>query len=194
VVIGLTGGIGSGKSTVAALLAKRGARIVDTDEVAREVVQPGSPVLDAISYEFGQDVLASNGTLDRTALARIVFADPRKRELLNQLTHPAIRSRTLELIDDPRSDEVVVVVVPLLFETGFDAQCDRTIAVVADPDVRRTRAAARDAVSEESVAARISAQLSDEEYEGRADHIIRNDGDQEHLARQIEKLWPKLTV
>jgi len=193
-IIGLTGGIGSGKSTVAALFAKRGARIVDTDKVAREVVEPGSPVLDAISYEFGQDVLAADGTLDRTALARIVFADPRKRELLNQLTHPAIRSRTLELIDKPRSDEVVVVVVPLLFESGFDAHCDRTIAVVADPDVRRTRAAARDAVSEESVAARISAQLSDEEYERRADHIIRNDGDHEHLSRQVEELWPNLVA
>jgi len=149
-------------------------------------------VLDAISYEFGPDVRAADGTLDRTALGRIVFADPRKRELLNQLTHPAIRARTLELINEPAPDETVVVVVPLLFESGFDGYCDRTVAVVADEDVRRTRAAARDAVSEESVAARISAQLSDEEYARRADHVIRNDGDQEHLVRQVEALWPKL--
>ena len=95
-VIGLTGGIGSGKSTVAALLHARGARVVDTDAVAREVVEPGSPVLDAINYEFGSGVLTPDGRLDRQALARIVFADPRKRELLNQLTHPAIRTRTLD--------------------------------------------------------------------------------------------------
>jgi dephospho-CoA kinase len=191
-VIGLTGGIGSGKSTVAALFAAHGARIVDTDQVAREVVEPGSPVLDAISYEFGTGVLTPDGKLDRAALGRIVFADPRKRELLNQLTHPAIRARALELIGEPRPDEVVVVVVPLLFESGFDEHCERTVAVVADQGVRLTRVAARDAVSEEHVAARISAQLPDDEYERRADHVIRNDGDQGHLRRQVEELWPKL--
>lgn len=191
-VIGLTGGIGSGKSTVAALFAARGARIVDTDAIAHDVVQPGSPVLDAISYEFGTGVLAADGTLDRKALARIVFADPRKRELLNGLTHPAIRARALELIGEPATDELVVVVVPLLFESGFDAHCDKTIAVVADPDVRLTRAATRDAVPEQDVAARISAQLSDDEYAQRADHVIRNDGDQERLRSQVEELWPKL--
>lgn len=191
-VIGLTGGIGSGKSTVAALFAARGARIVDTDAIAHDVVQPGSPVLDAISYEFGTGVLAADGSLDRKALARIVFADPRKRELLNGLTHPAIRARALELIGEPATDEMVVVVVPLLFESGFDAHCDKTIAVVADPDVRLTRAATRDAVPEQDVAARISAQLSDDEYAQRADHVIRNDGDQERLRSQVEELWPKL--
>jgi dephospho-CoA kinase len=188
-VIGLTGGIGSGKSTVAALFAARGARVVDTDAVAREVVELGSPVLDAINYEFGPAVLKPDGQLDREALARIVFADPRKRELLNRLTHPAIRARTLELIGTPPADEIVVVVVPLLFESGFDQHCDRAVAVIADPDVRRTRVAARDAVTEEQVAARIHAQLPDDEYAGRADHVIRNDGDRAHLEQQVDALW-----
>jgi dephospho-CoA kinase len=188
-VIGLTGGIGSGKSTVAALLHARGARVVDTDAVAREVVEPGSPVLDAISYEFGSGVLKPDGRLDREALARIVFADPRSRELLNRLTHPAIRERTLELIGAQPSDEIVVAVVPLLFESGFEQHCDRTIAVIADPDARRTRVAARDNISEEQVAARIHAQLTDDEYARRADHIIRNDGDHAHLERQVDELW-----
>jgi dephospho-CoA kinase len=191
-VIGLTGGIGSGKSTVAALLHTRGARVVDTDAVAREVVEPGSPVLDAINYEFGPGVLTPDGRLDRQALARIVFADPRKRELLNQLTHPAIRTRTLELIGAPPADEIVVVVVPLLFESSFDQHCDRTVAVIADPDTRRTRVAARDAVTEEQAAARIHAQLPDDEYARRADHVIRNDGDRGHLEQQADALWKKL--
>lgn len=191
-VIGLTGGIGSGKSTVAALFAQRGARVVDTDAVAREVVAPGSPVLDAISYEFGTGVIKPDGSLDREALARIVFADPRKRELLNQLTHPAIRERTLELIGAKPPDEIVVVVVPLLFESGFDTHCDRAVAVIADPDTRRTRVAARDGVSEEQVGARMNAQLADEEYARRADHVISNDGDRAHLEQQVDELWHTL--
>lgn len=191
-LIGLTGGIGSGKSTVAALFAQRGAHIVDTDAVARDVVEPGSPVLDAISYEFGTSVIKPDGSLDREALARIVFADPRKRELLNRLTHPAIRARTLELIGAQPSDEIVVVVVPLLFESGFDQHCDRAVAVIADPDTRRARVAARDGVSEEQVAARMNAQLADEEYARRADHVIRNDGDRAHLEQQVDDLWRML--
>jgi dephospho-CoA kinase len=191
-VIGLTGGIGSGKSTAAALLHARGARVIDTDAVAREVVEPGSPVLDAISYEFGPGVLTSDGHLDRQALARIVFADPRKRELLNRLTHPAIRARTLELIGAQTADEMVVVVVPLLFESGFEQHCDRTVALIADPDTRRTRVAARDSLSDEQVAARIHAQLPDDEYARRADHVIRNDGDRAQLERQVDGLWKTL--
>lgn len=191
-VIGLTGGIGSGKSTVAALLHARGARVVDTDAVARDVVEPGSPVLDAINYEFGPSVLAPDGSLDRAALARIVFADPRQRELLNRLTHPAIRERTLELIGTPAPGEIVVVVVPLLFESGFDQHCDRTVAVIADPDARRQRVAARDGVSQEQVAARMHAQLTDDEYARRADHVIRNDGAQARLEEQVDELWKKL--
>jgi dephospho-CoA kinase len=191
-VIGLTGGIGSGKSTVAALLEARGARVIDTDEVAREVAMPGSPVLAAIHYEFGEGVIAPDGSLKRAELARIVFSDPRRRERLNELTHPAIVERTLELVAHQPAEAKVVVVVPLLFESGFDKRCDVTIAIVADPALRRTRVATRDKVSEEHVAARMNAQLADEEYERRADHVIRNDGALEDLERAVDAVWRTL--
>ena len=188
-VIGLTGGIGSGKSSVAALFAARGAAIIDTDAVAREVVEPPSPVLDAIHYEFGGGVITPDGKLDREALARIVFADPRQRELLNRLTHPAIRERTIELMAAQPAGATVVVVVPLLFESEFDKLCDSVVAVVADPDLRRSRVTERDRVKEEAVAARMNAQLADDEYARRAKHVITNDGDLAHLERQVAAIW-----
>ena len=191
-VIGITGGIGSGKSTVAALLAKRGAHIIDTDAIAREVVQPPSPVLDAIAYEFGSEVLAADGSLDRAALARIVFADPRKRERLNELTHPAIRAETLARIAAAPQGALVAVVVPLLFESGFDAHCDAVISVVADPALRAQRAVARDVAAREDIAARMNAQLTDQEYEQRATHVIRNDGDPAQLELEVDSVWRSL--
>ena len=191
-VIGITGGIGSGKSTVAALLAKRGALIIDTDAIARHVVEPPSPVLDAITYEFGSDVLAANGKLDRAALARIIFADPRKRERLNQLTHPAIRAETLARIAEAPKGALVAVVVPLLFESGFDAHCDVVVSVVADPALRAQRAGARDDAAREDIAARMNAQLTDQEYGQRATYVIRNDGDLTQLERQVDSVWRSL--
>lgn len=191
-VIGLTGGIGSGKSSVAAMFAARGAVVIDTDAVAREVVEPPSAVLDAINYEFGSAVMTPDGRLDREALARIVFADPRQRELLNRLIHPAIRERTLELMHAQPADAMLVVVVPLLFESEFDKNCDSVVAVVADPDVRRSRVAQRDQVKEESVSARMSAQLADDEYARRAKHVVKNDGDLAHLEQQVDAIWKDL--
>ncbi|HZV78238.1 MAG TPA: dephospho-CoA kinase [Candidatus Binatus sp.] len=193
-IVGLTGGIGSGKSTVAKLLATRGATVIDTDAIAREVVEPPSAVLDAIRYEFGDAVLAADGYLDRKAMAAIVFADPRKRELLEGLTHPAIRARTIELIDQAPRAAVVVVIVPLLFESGFDALCDTTVAVVAGPEQRLERATERDHATREAVAARMHAQLSDDEYEQRAAHVVHNDGDRAHLERQVDELWRALSA
>lgn len=191
-IVGLTGGIGSGKSTVAAMFADRGAVVIDTDAIAREVVEPPSPVLDAINYEFGTGVITPDGHLDREKMARIVFADPRQRELLNRLTHPAIRERTVELMRAQPPDAMVVVVVPLLFETEFDALCDAVVAVVADPDMRRSRAAQRDKMNEESVAARMSAQLADEEYARRATYVVHNDGDLTNLESQVGAVLSKI--
>jgi len=191
-VIGITGGIGSGKSTVASLLAKRGALVIDTDAIAREVVEPPSPVLDAIVAEFGNAVRSVDGTLDRAALARVVFADPRKRAQLNRLTHPAIRDATLARIAAAPSGAVVAVVVPLLFESGFEAHCDAVIAVTADPALRARRAGARDKTTGEDIAARMSAQLPDREYERRATHVVRNDGDLAQLEAQVDRLWRSL--
>ncbi|MBV8170982.1 MAG: dephospho-CoA kinase [Candidatus Eremiobacteraeota bacterium] len=193
-IVGLTGGIGSGKSTVAQLLAAQGAVIVDTDAVAREVVEPPSAVLDAIRYEFGDTVIGADGKLDRKAVAAIVFADPRKRELLEGLTHPAIRARTLELINAATPGKVIVAIVPLLFESGFDRLCDTTVAVVAGEEQRLARAAERDQAPREAVAARMHAQLSDDEFERLAAYIVRNDGDRAHLERQVDALWQKLSA
>ncbi|MBV8596198.1 MAG: dephospho-CoA kinase, partial [Candidatus Eremiobacteraeota bacterium] len=115
-IIGLTGGIGSGKTTVAALLAQKGAFVIDTDLVARDVVEPASPALAAIRREFGDSVINPDGSLDRAALARIIFHDEGKRAKLNELTHPEILKRVLALISSQPADTVIVAVVPLLFE------------------------------------------------------------------------------
>lgn len=191
-IVGLTGGIGSGKSTVAAMLARRGAVILDTDLIAREVVQPPSPILDALRTEFGESVIAANGKLDREALAAIVFANPERRRRLNELTHPAILERTLALIAEQPPGAVVVVVVPLLFESGFERNCDRVIAVVATADVRLRRIVERDRADAASVRRRMDAQPTDAEYESRAAIVVRNHGDLEALEGEVETAWARL--
>jgi dephospho-CoA kinase len=190
-IIGLTGGIGSGKTTVAALLAQKGAFVIDTDLLAREVVEPG-PVLDAIRREFGDGVIRPEGTLDRPALARIIFADDTKRARLNQLTHPEILKRVLGIIATQPPDAMVVVVVPLLFESGFERSCDQVIVVLAPPEQRRQRLQERDGISGTEVEARMRAQLPDTEHERRAGIIIRNDGNLTALGREVDRAWSKL--
>src|ERR1022692_94071 len=123
-VIGLTGGIGAGKSAVADFFSRRGATIIDTDVIAREVVTPPSPVLDALVAAFGREIIHADGTLDRPALAAAVFGNRDREARLNQITHPAIRERTLALINAQPASANIVVVVPLLFQTGFEAHCD----------------------------------------------------------------------
>ncbi len=191
-IIGLTGGIGAGKSTVASMLAELGAIVVDTDVIAREVVEPPSPVLDAISTEFGPAVIGPGGRLLREALGRIVFADAGKRERLSRLTHPAIRKRTLEAISKHPPSATVVVVVPLLFESGFERNCDAVIAVVADSSIRRERVAARDRLSTDAVDARLRAQLPDDEYERRATIAVHNNGDLDALRRAVAAAWEEI--
>jgi dephospho-CoA kinase len=191
-IIGLTGGIGAGKSTVASMLAELGAIVVDTDVIAREVVEPPSPVLDAISTEFGPAVIGPDGRLLREALGRIVFADAGKRERLSRLTHPAIRKRTLEEISKHPASAKVVVVVPLLFESGFERHCDAVIAVVADAAVRRERVASRDRLTPDEVGARLRAQLPDDEYQRRATIVVHNDGDMDNLRERVAEAWRKV--
>jgi dephospho-CoA kinase len=192
VIIGLTGGIGAGKSTVAAMLAELGASVIDTDAIAREVVQPPSPVLDAIKAEFGPGVINPDGTLKRDELGRLVFADAAKRKRLNELTHPAILKATLERIAAQPREATIVVVVPLLFESGFERNCDAVIAVTAGAAIRRARIAARDGLKPEEIEARLLAQLPDAEYDRRATIAVRNDGDKETLRRQVAQAWEKI--
>jgi dephospho-CoA kinase len=193
-VIGLTGGIGAGKSTVASLFRREGALVIDTDVIARQVVAPPSPVLDALAAEFGKSIIQPDGTLDRRLLGSIVFGDPTRMSRLNAITHPAIRARTLELMEAEPADSTIIVVVPLLFQAGFDKHCDQTISVLATADERRRRLMARDGATAADVDARMAAQLPDEEYERRADLVIRNTGDLNELAREVAAVWSSIKM
>lgn len=191
-IVGLTGGIGSGKTTVAALFGQRGAFVIDTDVIAKEVVASPSPLINSIRREFGDAVVGSDGQIDRPALARIIFGDEQKRNRLNQLMHPEILKRVLSAIGTQPPSAVIVVVVPLLFQSNFQSNCDRVVAVIAQPDLRRQRIAERDGLTGTEIEARMRAQLPEAEYERRADIIVRNDGNLTALGREVDKAWEKL--
>ena len=186
--IGLTGGIGSGKSTVAALLAQRGARVVDADRIAREVVEPGTPGLAAVVAEFGDGVLTSDGALDRPALAAQVFEDPAARARLDAVVHPLVRARAAELVAEAPADAVVVHDVPLLVETGQAASYDLVLVVETDLETRVARLVER-GLSAADARARIAVQATDEQRRAVADVVVRNDGGREALAAQVDRVW-----
>jgi dephospho-CoA kinase len=186
--IGLTGGIGSGKSTVAALLAARGAVVVDADRIAREVVEPGTPGLAAVVTAFGEGVLTPEGSLDRPALAGVVFADPEARARLDGIVHPLVRQRAAELMVGLPEDAVVVQDVPLLVETGQAGAFDLVLVVQADLDTRVERLVAR-GMTEDDARARIAAQATDEQRRAVADVVLDNSGTPEELAAQVERFW-----
>ena len=186
--IGLTGGIGSGKSTVSALLAARGAVIVDADRIAREVVEPGTPGLARIVEAFGEGVLAPDGSLDRAALAAVVFAEPEARRQLDGIVHPLVRARAAELARAAPPDAVVVNDVPLLVETGQASSYDLVLVVEADPATRVSRLVQRGLTAEDA-RARMEAQASDEERRAVADVVLDNSGTPEALAEQVDRFW-----
>jgi dephospho-CoA kinase len=186
--IGLTGGIGSGKSTVSALLAARGAVIIDADRIAREVVEPGTAGLAAVVEAFGDGVLAADGSLDRPALAAVVFADPAARARLDGIVHPLVRDRAVELAVAAPPDAVLVNDVPLLVETGQAGSYDVVLVVEADLAVRLTRLVER-GMTEEDARARIAAQATDEQRRAAADVVLDNSGTREQLAEQVDRFW-----
>jgi dephospho-CoA kinase len=186
--IGLTGGIGSGKSTVAGLLAARGALIVDADRIAREVVEPGTPGLAQVVDAFGDGVLAPDGSLARPALAAIVFSDPEARARLDGIVHPLVRARTAELVAAAPEGSVVVNDVPLLVETGQAGSYDLVLVVEADPGTRVARLVRR-GLTEDDARARIAAQASDEQRRAAADVVLDNSGAPEQLAEQVDRFW-----
>jgi dephospho-CoA kinase len=186
--IGLTGGIGSGKSTVAALLAERGALVVDSDRIAREELAPGSPGLAAVVAEFGTGVLAADGALDRAALAAVVFTDPAARARLDGIVHPRVRARAAELVAAAPADAVVVQDVPLLVETGQAGSYDLVVVVEADVDTRVQRLVGR-GMSADDARARMASQATDEQRRAVADVVLSNDGDRSALAEQVDRLW-----
>ena len=186
--IGLTGGIGSGKSTVAGLLAARGAVVVDADRIAREVVEPGTPGLAAVVEAFGESVLAGDGSLDRPALAAVVFTDPQARARLDAIVHPLVRDRSVELIAAAPSDAVLVNDVPLLVETGQAGTYDLVLVVEADLATRLSRLVER-GLAEEDARARIASQATDEQRRAVADVVLDNSGTREQLAEQVDRFW-----
>jgi dephospho-CoA kinase len=191
--IGLTGGIGSGKSTVSALLAAHGAVIVDADRIAREVVEPGTPGLERITEAFGDGVLEADGSLDRAALAAIVFADPDARRQLDGIVHPLVRARAREMAAAAPPDAVVVHDVPLLVETGQASSYDLVLVVEADPATRVSRLVQRGLTAEDA-RARIEAQASDDQRRAVADVVLHNGGTPEQLAEQVNRFWAERVV
>jgi dephospho-CoA kinase len=190
--VGLTGGIASGKSLVAAELAARGATIIDADVLAREVVEPGTPALAAIIERFGADVV-QDGQLDRARLAQIVFADPLARRDLERIVHPAVRARAVELERAAGDAGVVVHVIPLLVETGQQENFDRVVIVDADHETQVQRLMARNGFTRAEAEARIAAQASREERTLVADVVLDNTGSVTQLREQIDALWAELS-
>lgn len=190
-LIGLTGGIASGKSLVSARFAELGAHIVDADVLAREVVEPGTPALAAIAEHFGRSVIAPDGTLDRPALAAIIFADPAEREKLNAITHPAVWKRAKELFAAAPDNAVVVYDVPLLVEGAKGRQLDFDLVVVvnASTETRLHRLMELRGMTREEAMHRLNSQASDTERLAVADVVINNNGTMEETIDQVDALW-----
>jgi dephospho-CoA kinase len=192
-LVGLTGGIGAGKSTVAGLLRERGAEVVDADAVARAVVEPGRPALAALAEHFGAGILRPDGSLDRAALADLAFVDDESRRALEAITHPAIRAEMERRLAEARDGEIVVVEVQLLVETwaGRIRDYDAVVVVEASPETRIARLVER-GMSADDAARRMAAQATDEERRTIATHVVGNDGDVAALAQQVDEVWADL--
>ena len=193
----MTGGIGSGKSAVAARLAAHGAFVVDADRIAREVVAPGTPGLAAVVAEFGPGVLTPEGALDRAAMASIVFADPARRAALEAIVHPLVGTRSAELLAAAPAGAVVVYDVPLLAESagglGRAGEFDVVVVVEAPLETRVARLVSR-GLGEADARARIGVQATDEQRRAIADHVVVNDGDLAALDAAVDELWAQLTA
>ena len=190
--VGLTGGIGSGKSEVTRLLAARGAVVVDSDVLAREAVAPGTPGLAAVVDEFGAGVLAPDGSLDRPALGRLVFADPARRAALEAIVHPDVRRRSAEIARAAPPGAVVVHDVPLLVEKDLQQYYDLVVVVDVDEDTQVRRLVGQRGMSEADARARVAAQASRERRLEAADLVVANDGDLEALQHRVADLWEEL--
>ncbi len=185
--VALTGGIASGKTTVANLFAALGVTIVDTDLLAREVVEPGTALLAEIAAHFGAGILSSDGSLDRRALRERVFADAGERRWLEERTHPAIRALTDERCD-VAAGPYCIVAIPLLVETQGQGRFNRVLVVDCEPEVQVSRLMARDGITRDAAAKMLAAQVSREERLAAADDVIRNEGDIAGLRDQVERL------
>jgi len=190
--VGLTGGIASGKSTVAAILTELGAVVIDADRIAREVVAKGTPGLARVVAAFGAEVLTPEGEMDRPRVAAIVFADPVKRHVLEQIIHPLVRARGQELEREAPADAVVVHDIPLLAETGQAAGFDAVIVVDVPEEIQIERMMRDRGVSEADARARIAAQASREQRRAVATYVIENTGTREDLRRRVTEVFDEL--
>jgi len=188
--VGLTGGIGAGKSAVAAIFARLGAFVIDTDALAREVVAPGGTALSEIGVLWPSVV--QGGALDRSALAQIVFRQPAELERLNGLLHPRIRKLAAARESGARPGQPIVHVVPLLFETGYDSLVDKSVLVAAPLERRVARIVGRDGMTENEARARVAAQIAPEAARTRADYVIENDGTLEQLEARSRAVYEAL--
>lgn len=197
-LVGLTGGIASGKSAVADALAELGAVVIDADLLAREVVAPGTPGLEAVVRRFGTGVLRPGSAgeppeLDRAALGALVFADPDARRDLEAIVHPAVRARAVELARAAPPGSVVVEVIPLLVETGQQDSFDVVVVIDIDPAVQLERLVARSGLTRDQALARINAQATRERRLAAADAVIDNNGSPDELRAATDALWRRLT-
>lgn len=194
---GLTGGIGSGKSTVAAMFSDKGAFIIDADAISRELMEPGEETLQRVVAAFGEEILLDNGQLNRPHLASLIFANPEKREKLNAIVHPAVRARSQllreEAVAHQGENATIIEDIPLLTETGQADRFDGVIVVCANEKVRLERLTTQRGILKEDALARIKAQASDEERAQIARWIIDNSGSREDTQHQVERVWQEIT-
>jgi len=189
-IVALTGGIGSGKSTAGQIFSNLGAIVIDSDQLAREVIKPGSEGFDLLIKEFGTEIL-DNNEINRAALGSIVFADPTLREKLEAITHPLIRQSFEKLVKAAPSNAIVINQIPLLVESNHDYKFDKVIAISVSDQIRRRRLLER-GLSQSDIDQRMSAQASDPQREAIADFIIENSGDLAELTHSVTEIWQKL--
>lgn len=192
-IIGLTGSIATGKSTVSRMLKEKGYKIVDADEISRQVVEPGSTVLEEIASVLGSDLILPTGELDRDKLGALIFNDPLKREKLNKIIHPAIRQEMVRQKEFwlEKGSQTVIMDIPLLFESKLQSYVEKIIVVSVAPSIQRERLMARNNLSLEEADARITSQLPVSEKEKGADAVINNDGTLEETERQLDAILSK---
>ena len=194
-LVGLTGGIGSGKSTVARLLAGRGAVVIDADDLARQTVAPGTDGFERVVQAFGRDILTPDGDLDRRRLGEVVFDHVDRRRELEAIIHPEVARLFMEAVEPYRTTEdVVIYSIPLLVERGMVDAFDVIVVVVADEDRRVERVVRDRGLDRDEVRARIAAQVTDAERSRVADVLLDNDGEPGELEVQVDRLWPELTA
>lgn len=194
-LVGLTGGIGAGKSTVARLLERRGAVVIDADQLSREAIERGTPGFDRVVDVFGPGVVTPDGDLDRSALAARIFSDPGERASLEAIVHPEVARRFGERVDPYRTtDRVVVYVTPLLVELGLAPAFDVVVVVTASPHLRASRVASDRGLSPDEVRRRMAAQATDDQRVEVADVLVDNDGSLVELEPQVERLWTDLVA